>query len=206
MVAYAPVHDASGKVLGAVVLGNPLNDERLKRTSELTSGRPLGLFASGHESPIAVAGAAGAQAALQSSSAKAVSKSATGGNLSFSPAATAGEIVAALKLSGYGSREAVLVASIPATRVQSVAGLLWPVFAVAALGLLLVVAGGVMLGNYISRPVAEIEEGLLLIINGQQDLRFDLEHEELGGLTSRINALLNTLLGVAEGESSTDNR
>jgi nitrogen fixation/metabolism regulation signal transduction histidine kinase len=74
------------------------------------------------------------------------------------------------------------------------------VFAVGMLGLFLVVTGGFLLGNYISRPIAEIEEGLLLVINGQQDLRFELEHEELGGLTSRINSLLNSLLGVKEGD------
>jgi len=59
-----------------------------------------------------------------------------------------------------------------------------------------------MLGNYVSRPIAELEEGLLLVINGQRDLRFDLEHDELGGLTSRINALLGSLLGVPEDRRS----
>jgi hypothetical protein len=60
--------------------------------------------------------------------------------------------------------------------------------------------GGVLLGNYISKPISEIEEGLLLIMNGQQDLRFDLEHDELGGLTSRMNSLLNSILGVPEDQ------
>ena len=55
--------------------------------------------------------------------------------------------------------------------------------------------GGYLLGNYISRPISEIEKGLLLIINGQQDLRFDLEHEELGGLMTGMNGVLNSILG-----------
>ena len=55
-----------------------------------------------------------------------------------------------------------------------------------------------MLGNYISQPISEVEEGLLQIINGKTDLRFELEHEELGGLISRINSLLNALMGVPE--------
>jgi hypothetical protein len=75
---------------------------------------------------------------------------------------------------------------------------LWPVFAVAVLGILLVVAGGFVLGNFISEPISEIEEGLLQIINGKTDLRFQLEHPELGGLIFRINSLLNALMGVPE--------
>ncbi len=64
--------------------------------------------------------------------------------------------------------------------------------------ILLVIAGGVVLGNYISQPISEVEEGLLQIINGKTDLRFQLEHEELGGLIFRINSLLNALMGVPE--------
>ena len=60
------------------------------------------------------------------------------------------------------------------------------------------IAGGVLLGNYISRPISEIEDGLLAIINGSSDLRFQLEHAELGGLVFRINSLLNALMGVPE--------
>lgn len=203
LVAYAPVLDKSGTVLGAIVLGTPLNDERLKRTSELTSGRPLGLVAGEAAAPIAAGG--GPSATFAASPVVAAVKAARKGSLSYASELVDGDIHAALRVGGYGATDAVLVASIPSMRVASVEGLLWPVFAVGGLGVLLVVIGGVMLGNYISRPVGEIEEGLLLIMNGQQDLRFDLEHDELGGLTSRINALLNTLLGVAEEQSSTEN-
>jgi len=62
------------------------------------------------------------------------------------------------------------------------------------LGVLLVLVGGVLLGNYISGPISELEDGLLAIINGNSELRFQLEHEELGGLVFRINSLLNALM------------
>ena len=57
--------------------------------------------------------------------------------------------------------------------------------------MVLVIAGGVLLGNYISQPISELEDGLLAIINGSSDLRFQIEHDELGGLVFRINSLLN---------------
>ena len=36
-----------------------------------------------------------------------------------------------------------------------------------------------------------LEEGLLAILNGQSDKRFELDHAELGGLAFRIDQLLN---------------
>jgi nitrogen fixation/metabolism regulation signal transduction histidine kinase len=100
----------------------------------------------------------------------------------------------------------VLVASVPASRVGSLTSLLWPVLAVGGLSLVLVVFGGVLLGNYISQPVSELEDGLLAIINGQQDLRFQIEHAELGGLVFRINSLLNAMTGVPEDTTDEQGR
>src|SRR5688572_16246452 len=75
-----------------------------------------------------------------------------------------------------------------------------------ALGLILVVAGGWFLGNYISRPLATLEEGLLAILNGQTDKRFELDHAELGGLAFRIDQLLNQLMGVEEDTTDDEGR
>ena len=107
---------------------------------------------------------------------------------------------------GYGKTNAVLLAALPSSLVGSVSGLLWPVLAIGGLGLLLVVVGGVLLGNYISAPISELEDGLLAIINGQSDLRFQLEHPELGGLVFRINSLLNAMMGVAEDTTDDQGR
>jgi hypothetical protein len=46
----------------------------------------------------------------------------------------------------------------------------------------------------------------LAIINGQSDLRFQLEHPELGGLVFRINSLLNAMMGVAEDTTDDQGR
>jgi hypothetical protein len=73
--------------------------------------------------------------------------------------------------------------------------LLWSVWAVIGVGLLLVGASAVLLGAYYSRPIGEIEEGLLQLINGERELRFDSDHPELGGITARINLLLDSAFG-----------
>ena len=100
----------------------------------------------------------------------------------------------------------MIIAAVPASLVDSLPGLLWPVLAVAGLGVVLVLVGGTLLGNYISGPVSELEDGLLAVINGNSELRFQLEHDELGGLVFRINSLLNALMGVAEDTTDEQGR
>lgn len=206
LASYAPVHGDDGAIVGALVIGTPLNDERLSRTSDLTSGRAL---------VIGVASAGGKQLEIISKSDQAtgdvlslvqsgpVLEAASGslgaGGLSVLTQASKDYVVGAAPLDGYGAgNTAALIAAVPASLVASTTALLWPVFAVGGLGILLVIAGGVVLGNYISQPIAEMEEGLLQIMNGKTDLRFQLEHEDLGGLIFRINSLLNALMGVPE--------
>jgi len=77
-------------------------------------------------------------------------------------------------------------------------GIPFSILGAMLLGLVLVVAGGWFLGNYMSRPIAMLEEGLLAILNGQSDKRFELDHAELGGLAFRIDQLLNQLMGIEE--------
>jgi hypothetical protein len=187
LVSYAPVVGEGGNLLGGVVLGMALSDERLTRTSELTSGCSLELHVGG----VRVASGGPSAPGLGAPAVREAASRARPGSVVHAAAPVAGLLAAAVPLAGFSRDGVVLVGAVPASLVPSVDGLLWPVFAVAVLGLLLVVAGGVVLGNYISRPISEIEEGLLLVMNGQRDLRFELEHDELGGLTSQINALLN---------------
>lgn len=203
--SYAPVHGDDGTVVGALVIGTPLNDERLSRTSDITAGSALVLTVKGQASKLEIVAKSdqtngdvlglvqsppvmdGAGSALSS------------GNIFQFTLPTTDYVGAATPLTGYGSENnAALIAVVPASLIPSLTNILWPVFAVAGLGILLVIAGGIVLGNYISQPISEVEEGLLQIINGKTDLRFELEHEELGGLISRINSLLNALMGVPE--------
>ncbi len=202
LTSYAPLRSDSGAVIGALVVGTPLNDERLTRTSDLTSGHVLMLEAVSDSVEVVADSAAPADvvAAASQASVTAAAKQAlsTGGVVTVDTVG-GGNLFGAVPLDGYaGETRGVIIAAVPASLVDSLPGLLWPVLAVAGLGVVLVLVGGTLLGNYISGPVSELEDGLLAVINGNSELRFQLEHDELGGLVFRINSLLNALMGVAE--------
>lgn len=68
----------------------------------------------------------------------------------------------------------------------------------SVLGAILVGLYGFVMGNALMRPIEEIEEGVLAVINGRTDLRLEIDSAELGGLAFRINQLLNVLTGTEE--------
>lgn len=211
LASYAPVRGANGKILGAVVIGTPLNDERLSRTSDLTSGHLLFLGVTKGKQLELVANSGGSADVLSAAASADVTQAALSamatGNVTAGDKTAAGEVFGAAPLTGYGNgKRAVLISAVPASLVASVGGLLWPVFGVTALGILLVIVSGILLGNYIDAPLSEIEDGLLAIINGRTDLRFQIEHPDLGGLVFRINSLLNALMGVPEDTTDDEGR
>lgn len=210
LVSYAPVRGEGGRVVGVLVAGTPLNDERLSRISEATSGQALtaGVVSEPARVEVIAEGAlSGQRAVLDALRDPSVIQRAGASREAGRAIFEAGDAVyAAEPLGGYAAGNVVLVVGLPRSLLPSVAGLLWPLLGVALLGVTLVVAGGVVLGNYISEPISELEEGLLSVINGRTNHRFDIEHPDLGGLVFRINSLLNTLMGVpdldADGRTS----
>ncbi len=212
LASYAPVRGDDGKILGAVIVGTPLNDERLSRTTDLTSGHVLMLGIIAQKQLELVAKSSGASSDVLSAATTpdvtdAAKSAMVTGNVTTGDKTTAGQIFGAAPLTGYGNgKRAVLISAVPASLVASLGGLLWPVFGVTALGILLVVVSGVLLGNYIDGPLSELEDGLLAIINGRTDLRFQIEHPDLGGLVFRINSLLNALMGVPEDTTDDEGR
>lgn len=210
LASFAPLRNETGAVVGAIVIGTPLSDERLTRTSELTSGQTLmfALVSDKNMSVIADSAATPEEiaAANDATVLAAARQAVSSGSVAAADSALQDRLYGASAVDGYGKSEAVLIAALPSSLVGSLNGLLWPVLAIAGLGLVLVVAGGVLLGNYISAPISELEDGLLAIINGQSDLRFQLEHPELGGLVFRINSLLNAMMGVAEDTTDDQGR
>ncbi len=210
LASFAPLRSEAGAVVGAVVIGTPLSDERLTRTSDLTSGQTL-MFGLVNEQDVTIIADSAARrevlaAAGDATVVAAARQAVSSGGVAAADNALQDRLYGAAAVDGYGKTNAVLIAALPSSLVGSVSGLLWPVLAIAGLGLVLVVAGGVLLGNYISGPISELEDGLLAIINGQSDLRFQLEHPELGGLVFRINSLLNAMMGVAEDTTDEQGR
>jgi len=211
LVSYAIIRSDAGKPLGALIVGTPLNDERLARTSDLTSGHVLIFAAVGEKGPELLADSNNTtsdvmSAASSPSVAAAVRTAVMSGTTAQADSNAADQVFGAIPVSGYAEQKAVLIAAVPSSLGGNFSSMLWPVLAASGLGLVLVVIGGVLLGNYISGPVSELEDGLLAIINGNSDLRFQIEHDELGGLVFRINSLLNALMGVAEDTTDDQGR
>lgn len=74
------------------------------------------------------------------------------------------------------------------------------VFLLALMGAacVFVIVVGALLGGHFLKPVMAIEEGLLKVINGEYDYRFEVESAEVGGLSYRINQLIGVLTGEEE--------
>ncbi|MEY4550192.1 MAG: hypothetical protein RL685_6387 [Pseudomonadota bacterium] len=205
VASYAPVRGEGGEVLGILVAGSPLNDERLSLISRATSGQALAMAAlSGPDTleVIAEGTGEGQRAAFTAIRQQPVltraASSLKAGRAIF---ADGSNVFAAEPLQGYQGAQVVILAGLPESLVPNVMALLWPIFAATLLGFGLVVGGGIFLGNYISAPITQLEEGLLTVLNGRTNHRFELEHPEFGGLVFRINSLLNALMGVAETDS-----
>jgi hypothetical protein len=205
LVSYAPVRGEAAEVVGVLVAGTPLNDERLALISRVTSGQALAIGVVNDGAGIEVI----AQGSEPDQRSMFEALRAHGVLSRAAAALEAGRAIfdderavyAAEPLQGYATGNVVLVAALSQSLVPSIGGLLWPLFAVMLLGVVLVTMGGFFLGNYLSEPIAELEEGLLSVINGRTNHRFDIEHPDLGGLVFRINSLLNAFMGVPETDA-----
>lgn len=210
LASYAPIVGSKGELLGGLVVGSALNDERLTNASERTSG---GLIAAGvktgSDDLTIVARSRGVTPELANAVAGA-------GKSAALAAATTGQPVeipglpreyAAIgqRLEGYGGN-AVLVGFVRLQKGTAASTLLLPFGGVLALGLVLALIGAHLLDAYISRPVSQIEDGLLTIINGRTDARFELEHDVLGGVATHLNTMLNQVFGVQEDETDAEGR
>jgi hypothetical protein len=204
VVSYAPVRDASGKAVALLVLGMGLNDAMAK-VSDLTSGTGVAIYVSDGKDVTAAATSNDGVKALEQEASGAVRTAVTTGNAASGQ--VNGTVFAASAMDGFGDGKHVAALALGSpTLIESPAALAWPVLGATVLGLVLVIVAGGFLGSYISTPINTLEEGLLAIVNGQSDKRFNLEHEELGGLAFRIDQLLNALMGVEEDNSDEEGR
>lgn len=212
LASFCAIRDEKGKVLGAVIIGTALDEGRMSAISDLTSGRPVALVTEVGDKLEIVAKsrnapsegiAAVTQADFKSDYQKAV--------VSPRPIELHGNnevtVASGNSLAGYGDgKRAVLVGFAPVAMFGDLTNMLLPIFGATAVGLILAIVGAILLGGYITQPIVTLEEGLLAIINGDTNKRFELEHAELGGLISRINTLLDSLMGVEEDTTDSEGR
>ena len=204
VASYTPIRDEQGRQSAMLVFGLALNDA-VARVTEGGAGRGL-VIADANGEIIANSSNAGEdmKGAVKAGSGDVKTAIGTGHAVA---AAAGGVVLAAAPLDGFADgKRAAVVAAAPASLVEGTDAIPTSILGAMALGILLVAAGGFFLGNYISAPVAVLEEGLLAILNGQTDKRFELDHAELGGLAFRIDQLLNQLMGVEEDNTDDEGR
>jgi hypothetical protein len=203
IASYAPVRNDQSAA-GMLVIGIAINDA-LARVGEAASGRGILLVNASGDVVASSSSATDDVKAAVKAGAGDVKASLTTGNI---VASGSGDVIfASAPLAGFGDgQRTALVAAAPHSFMPGASAIPLSILGAMALGLILVVAGGWFLGNYISRPIAALEEGLLMILNGQTDKRFELDHAELGGLSFRIDQLLNQLMGVEEDNTDDEGR
>lgn len=207
IVSYAPIRDAAGKPAGELVIGVTITDA-LSHVAELSSGRGLLLASAGEGDAKIVATSPSTTEEVKGivSGAIGQAKNAIGSG-HVSAGEVSGGVVAAAPLEAFGDGKQVALMSLSAESLLDGASTIpLSILGVMFLGLVMVAGAGWMLGNYISQPIGELEEGLLAIINGQEDKRFQMEHPELGGLAFRIDQLLNKLMGIEEDTTDAEGR
>jgi len=205
LVSWAPIRGEGGQVIGGLVMGTALSDGRLTTVASETSGASLLFEVKEGEGYRIVARSNGPDLAsaidakvLETGANTALSS----GQAAFVDAVPTDLGVKVGPLGGYGDGRRALLVSVARADVPAATTLLFPFLGAIALGIVLVAVAGQYLGLWISRPVEELEEGLLAIMNGRTDLRFEIEHAEFGGLVSRLNSLLNQMLDVQEDEET----
>jgi hypothetical protein len=209
IVSYATIRDASNKVSGAVVLGVTLTDQ-LSRVSEGATGQGMVLATlSGDVAKPAAAKASEAARAKLEGAMDLAKGAMTTGHATYAEVAgdSSGLSAVAVPLESLGDgHRAALLAAGPSLLLEGVESISLYILGFTLLGIIVVVAAGWLLAGYISQPIATLEEGLLTILNGEHDKRFNLEHPDLGGLAFRIDQLLNKLMGVEEDTSDAEGR
>ncbi|MEM6962375.1 MAG: MXAN_5187 C-terminal domain-containing protein [Myxococcota bacterium] len=127
-----------------------------------------------------------------------------------------GERSNAFRVDLRGQQYVVMLARLPAapstpvgyavlsnrTQAMGLSSLSNMILLMTALGALVVVVYGFITGTQFLRPMEEIEDAVLAIINGNTDRRIDIKSSEFGGLAYRINQLVNLFTGVSEEDEN----
>ena len=202
LATYVVVRDEQKRVIGALVIGRPLNDT-LSRVSEKTTGRALALVVS-HGGRFELAARSTSQSAaidegIVISANDVLERALVHQQNDIVRSGDSVVAIAPLMALSDGKR-ALLVSATRAPLVAAPSELaLLPILGATAVGLILVLVSGWLLGSYITRPINAIEEGLLAVLSGQTDRRFELDHSELGGLAFRLDQLFNRAHGCRGG-------
>lgn len=204
-VAVAPIRSDEGRIIGALVVGYDLSNglaasegELIGRdvafvwgdrvySSSLDGGRPADLATNLFGASTAATTAARDQGTVSAPFTLTLESDEHVAVIGPLPSSTAHVAMVVL-----GNRSAQLA------KASSVNFILL----LTAVGALIIAAYGFFMGSSILAPIAQIEEGVLQVMNGRTDYRLDIQSQDFGGLAYRINQLLNVLTRTEEVDES----
>lgn len=201
-VGASPVRKDDGSIVGALLVGYDLSNGYAKREARLTGHDVLFLTDQGiYSTSTSVAVRDALEQALFSPPLDAETQAALTGKPTL-PWTTELRgtryvgVTSVLPRARSAAAGFVLLANqSERTELASIADMiLW----LTLLGALGVAIYGYMASNNIMAPIEQMEDDLLAVINGRNDVRLEVETPELGGLSYRINQLINLFTGVAE--------
>jgi len=207
--AVSPIRDEHGQITGTLLVGYDLSNGLAQGEGKRLGGRDVAFLVDGNVYSSTLSESVAKQ--LRSYwfvEAKDLTAQAFAGNVSPTWVTHAGDSEYAGVLAPLPEARSTRVAyAVMADRSEGAKAAAGPTKIILALTLvftLMVLAYGFMVGNSIVRPIEEIEEGVLAVINGNTELRLDTSNADLGGLAYRINQLLNVFTGVSEAAAEDD--
>lgn len=200
--AIAPIRGEDGAILGALVVGYDMSNAVAKREGALL-GREVVFLVDGAVYSSSLSGsflpvlneALGSLPAVQ-----AALDGATGVPWKARVGTTEYVGVAGALPQASSTRVAyALLAN--RTAALDLAAPMVTVLVMTAIGVLLVLIYGFLIGTSFIKPIEQMEEGILAAINGRTETRLHIHSPELGGLAYRINQLLNVVTDTPEADS-----
>jgi hypothetical protein len=201
--AIAPIRDADGTIAGALIVGYDMSNGMAQRAGE-PLGRDVAFFVEGAVYSSSISDVAPLRSALFEAN-QATTTAALGdaeeGIASDPWLAQIGEdqyvgLTGPLPLSPSTSVGYAVLANRTAQAAK--ASPVNAILLMTLLGILIVIIYGALIATSFLKPIEQMEEGVLAVINGRTDLRLDIESAELGGLAYRLNQLLNVFTGTPE--------
>jgi hypothetical protein len=201
-VGVAAVRNDQGGVVGALVVGYDLSNGLAKREAALLGHDLLFITSTDiYSTSTSVDVRDALQEALYSPPLESSTKAAIEGKPTLPWSTTLGSkeyvgMIAALPMArGVDVGYVVLADRAKHMALASAVNvILW----LTLLGLIGVAIYGIIMANGIMDPIERMEDDILAVINGRTDVRLEVETPELGGLSYRINQLINLFTGVAE--------
>lgn len=208
--AVAPIRDRNAEIVGSLVVAYDLSNGLARSEGKRLGGREVAFLVDDkvYSSSLSEPSARQLRSYLFEAGGKGATSAAMGGTVSTPWTARVGDVEYAGVLAPMPEVRATKVAyAVLADRTAGSEAASEPTKIILALTLvfsLVVLAYGFIVGNMIVRPIEQIEEGVLAVINGNTEVRLDTSNADLGGLAYRINQLLNVFTGVQEAAAEED--